>query len=498
MRMIVLSLLLCLFDLSFGQNTPPTYYIPAGGQTINNLSYYAVSGQDFFVTTSGAVNLGSNTYTLTYASLPPANTQWSVIFDASNLTLATNTNVNIFGETPLATYTPIKKFYINFMVVWQGGVPTKKVNYFSSLDDLKTFVSTITFNGRVNFNDSVFLYGLKTYLKPVSAITTGQTVIVTDTSGKLGFGCEPWCVTGNSGLSPSANFLGTTDTGSLRFRVNNVASGFINYNSQSVALGYQSNISNTSGIGNASFGYQSLYANTTGTGNTAIGGLSLPANTTGQLNTSIGGGSMLFNTTGSNNVVVGYSSLPANTTGHDNTAIGYNTLTTNTVGNYNIAIGSSVNPASASTTKGIGIGYQATASSNQLAIAGIRSISIPQMTSALNYILTDTSGLGDFVPRVNPVFGQTTYTPVTGDSLTITTSQNDINPAGTLAVLTIILPANPVSGFIYEFSTTQVLTSLLWSVALSGGSTTGLPSALAQYGTIKIKWSSTLSRWLNY
>ena len=460
MRMIVLSLLLCLFDLSFGQNTPPTYYIPAGGQTINNLSYYAVSGQDFFVTTSGAVNLGSNTYTLTYASLPPANTQWSVIFDASNLTLATNTNVNLFGETPLATYTPIKKFYINFMVVWQGGVPTKKVNYFSSLDDLKTFVSTINFNGRVNFNDTVALYGLKTYLKPVSAITTGQTVIVTDTAGKLGFGCEPWCSLGNSGLTAGTNFLGTTDNVDLVFKRNSVWSGRIATNSTSLGL-------------------NSLPTNT-GTGNTAFGA------------------STLFDlTTGYNNTAIGSSSL-ANVTGNDNTALGVNSAGTLISGNGNTIIGSNADVANATTESAIAIGVNSVAASNQLAIAGIRSISLPNVTSALNYVLTDTSGTGDFVPRVNPVFGQTTYTPVTGDSLTISTSQNDINPAGTLAVLTIILPANPVSGFIYEFSTTQVLTSLLWSVRLSGGTTTGLPSALAQYGTVKIKYNSTLSRWLNF
>lgn len=478
--MIVLSLLLCLFDLSFGQNTPPTYYIPAGGQTINNLSYYAVSGQDFFVTTSGAVNLGSNTYTLTYASLPPANTQWSVIFDASNLTLATNTNVNLFGETPLATYTPIKKFYINFMVVWQGGVPTKKVNYFSSLDDLKTFVSTITFNGRVNFNDTVALYGLKTYLKPVSAITTGQTVIVTDTAGKLGFGCNPWCLLGNSALSPTANFLGTTDTGSFRIRVNNVASGIVGYNLSNTALGYSSFIANTSGAFNVAIGKDALISNTTGGNNTGVGESALRDVATGSNNTGIGNNSL------------------SNVTGSDNTGLGVNSAGTLVTGSNNIAIGSNADVANAATQSAIAIGVNSVAASNQLAIAGIRSISLPNVTSALNYVLTDTSGTGDFVPRVNPVFGQTTYTPVASDSITITTSQNDINPAGTLAALTIILPANPVSGFIYEFSTTQVLTSLLWSVRLSGGTTTGLPSALAQYGTVKIKYNSALSRWLNF
>jgi hypothetical protein len=110
----------------------------------------------------------------------------------------------------------------------------------------------------------------------------------------------------------------------------------------------------------------------------------------------------------------------------------------------------------------------------------------------------DTSGTGDFVSRKLPNYAATTFTPVTGDSITITTSQNDLNPAGTIAVLTVLLPASPYSGQILEFSTTQVITSLLWSVRLSGGTTAGLPSALTQYGTAKIKWNSTLSKWLNY
>ena len=497
MRMILMAILFFAdFTLFAVPNYPPTYYIPAGGQTINNLTYYQVAGQTFYVTTSGAVNLGSNTYTLTYASLPNANTTWNVIVDATDLTLATKTNVNLFGETPLATYSGIEKFYINFSIVWDAATPTKKVTYFSSLDDLKNFASTANFNGRVNFNDTAKFYG-KTYVAPTSAISVGNSAIAIDTSGQLGWGCTPWCVTGNSGLT-NANFLGNTDTVGLNFRVNNQPSGRIDYNLVNTSLGYQSLLHNTTGYTNVALGYQALQSNTSGSTNTAIGVNALDANTTGTGNSALGISSLLLNTTGTTNTAIGEASLSANTTGGYNTALGGASGGTLTTGSDNIFIGYNTEATSPSTSKGIAMGTSAVVSSNQFAIAGIRTISIPNMTSAVNYVLTDTSGTGDFVPRSNPIFAETNFTSVTGDSIQITTSQNVINPAGTLAVLTVILPANPYSGQIVELTTTQVLTSVLWSVRVSGGTTAGLPSALAQYGTAKVKWNTTLSKWLNW
>jgi len=493
MRMILMAILFFAdFALFAVPNYPPTYYIPAGGQTINNLTYYQVAGQTFYVTTSGAVNLGSNTYTLTYASLPNANTTWNVIFDATDLTLATKTNVNLFGETPLATYSGIKKFYINFSIVWDAATPTKKVTYFSSLDDLKNFASSVNFNARANFNDTVKFYG-KTYVAPTSAISVGNSAIAIDTSGQLGWGCTPWCVTGNSGLT-NANFLGNTDTVGLNFRVNNQPSGRIDYVLGNTFLGYTSGKLNSSGVGNTAFGSQSLYHNTSGTDVTAIGLFALYENTTGQENTALGYDALAQETTGSHNTGVGSTSLFTLTTGSNNTGLGDGADVISASTHDAISIGYNA----VSSTSAIAIGTSASASSNQLAIAGIRSISIPDMTSAVNYVLTDTSGTGDFVPRSNPIFAETNFTPLTGDSIQITTSQNVINPAGTLAVLTVILPADPYSGQIVELTTTQVLTSVLWSVRVSGGTSAGLPSTLAQYGTAKVKWNATLSMWLNW
>lgn len=490
MRTILAILLFLDFALFAAPNYPPTYYIPAGGQTINNLTYYQVASQTFYVTTSGAVNLGSNTYTLTYATLPPANSTWNVIFDATDLTLATKTNVNLFGETPLATYSGIKKFYINFSVVWDAGSPSKKVTYCASLDDLKNFASSVNFNARANFNDTAKFYG-KTYVAPTSAISVGNSAIAIDTSGQLGWGCTPWCSTGNAGFTAGTNFLGTTDATDLVFKYNSLEVGRLN--NGGIYFGEDS-YSGFNSSGTVSIGRDALSSNASGIYNTAIGLSSLATLTSGSSNTSCGKFSGNQITTGSNNVLVGAGTGNSLASGDNNIIIGYEADCATSSSSNSISIGQAAFAASNS----IAIGTSASASANQLAIAGIRSIYLPNVTSAVNYVLTDTSGTGNFVPRSIPIYAETNFTPLTGDSIQITTSQNVINPAGTLAVLTIILPASPYSGQIVELTTTQVLTSVLWSVRVSGGTTAGLPSALAQYGTAKVKWNSTLSKWLNY
>jgi len=479
MRMILIAILFFAdFALFAVPNYPPTYYIPAGGQTINNLTYYQVVNQAFYVSTSGSVNLGSNTYTLTYASLPNANATWNVIFDATNLTLATKTNVNLFGETPLATYSGIKKFYINFSVVWDAGVPIKKVTYLASLDDLKNFASSVNFNSRANFNDTVKLYG-KTYVAPEVPISAGSALVAKDTTGRVEWGCTPWCTTGNAGTTAGTNFIGTTDVEDLVFK----------YNSTEVGR-----LDNTS----VYFGLES-YSGFSGSNSVAIGKYALRSNVSADNNTALGASALYGITTGTNNVGVGYNTGSNIESGLSNIIIGSGSAVSLVTGDDNISIGHGADVATSSTTKSIGIGYGATPSSNQLAIAGIRSISIPDMSSGVNYVLTDTSGSGDFVSR--PSSYGTTYTPVTGDSVVISTQSNTINPAGTIANFTIRLPGTPTSWQIITLTSTQIITALHWSTALSGDADSvesHVPTALTAGQAIKIQYNSTLNKWLNY
>jgi hypothetical protein len=165
-----------------------------------------------------------------------------------------------------------------------------------------------------------------------------------------------WNLTGNAGTNPSSNFIGTTDTESLRFRVNNLNSGLIDFNTSNTSFGFQALISNGNGNYNTAVGTDALLTNTTGNSNTAIGSYSLLSNstgfsnsangadalhnnTTGYYNTAYGAASLFANTTGSNNTASGIKSLYSNITGIYNTAIGSQSLTSNTTGNYNTGIG---------------------------------------------------------------------------------------------------------------------------------------------------------------
>lgn len=93
-----------------------------------------------------------------------------------------------------------------------------------------------------------------------------------------------WALSGNS--VNSSDFIGTTNSQTLRFKQNNVNAGFIN--PDNTAFGHKALNANTSGEGNAAFGDSSLYLNTNGWGNTAFGHTALKNNTTGSHNTAIG------------------------------------------------------------------------------------------------------------------------------------------------------------------------------------------------------------------
>ncbi len=113
-----------------------------------------------------------------------------------------------------------------------------------------------------------------------------------------------WNTTGNSGLNSDVNFIGTLDTTSLTFKVNNYRSGFIDYRFGNTYLGYRA--------GYRSHGFNSV----------AIGAYALhEANL------------------GLNNIAIGYQSLPSSKTGSDNVALGSNALYNNITGSENIAIG---------------------------------------------------------------------------------------------------------------------------------------------------------------
>ncbi|MBD3581887.1 beta strand repeat-containing protein [Flavobacterium selenitireducens] len=187
---------------------------------------------------------------------------------------------------------------------------------------------------------------------------------------RLGSGAtNAWTTTGNTGLSGTANFLGTTDNVDLAFRRANTAAGKIGATSTSFGLNALNNGAATT---NTAFGTNAL-AVATGPDNVAFGNGALSANTGGAQNTAIGNGTLALNNasastavgfsalnrnTASNNTAVGYHALTNNTSGSGNTATGFRALASNATGTQNTAIGFE---ASLGTTGGnnTSIGYQA-------------------------------------------------------------------------------------------------------------------------------------------
>lgn len=93
------------------------------------------------------------------------------------------------------------------------------------------------------------------------------------------------------------------------------------------------------------------------------------------------------------------------------------------------------------------------------------------------------------------------YTPLTGVTITLNPPGNvylnplqhiNIRPAGTIAALTIALPANPVDGQGYVFTCTQIVTAL----TISGGTTQGAPTALTANGTFALRWNAATAAWV--
>ncbi len=179
-----------------------------------------------------------------------------------------------------------------------------------------------------------------------------------------------WSITGNSGINPANNFIGTTDGNPLIFKVNNIKAGYLSTGGN-VGFGYESLNALTSGYDNLAIGYKSLAYNTTGNTNTAIGTYALVYNTSGNSNVGVGFGALRSNTTGIFNTGVGYRVLYDNTTGYYNCAFGREALQYNQMGSSNIAIGVQALNANIDGSENIAIGqslYNNTYGSDNIAI----------------------------------------------------------------------------------------------------------------------------------
>jgi hypothetical protein len=133
---------------------------------------------------------------------------------------------------------------------------------------------------------------------------------------------EGWGLSGNSGINPATQFIGTTDLQPLRFRAANTSAGQINPTNFNIGLGFNTFDSVTTGDSNVSLGTGALENDTSGDANSAIGHGSLTSNKNGSFNTAMGYISFVNNLSGNNNVALGRQTGLGNITGSGNTFIG--------------------------------------------------------------------------------------------------------------------------------------------------------------------------------
>ena len=315
--------------------------------------------------------------------------------------------------------------------------------------------------------------------------------------------------------------------------------------SYNLAVGYKALSSNTTGINNTGVGFFALYdalnaggntmlgsnagqhvtagnntaigfysmlgasGSTTGTNNTAVGQETLRNIQSGSQNTTIGYQSGLSLTTGVQNSAIGYQALPGNNSyssclgykclsnaaANSNAALGYNSGSSITTGSYNVIIGNQV--ASTTLTTGssnilIGtstlVDTTASNSNNQLNIGGIITGDMSGLSVTVPATFITTKGIADQ--------SYSYQTPLTGTAITFGAgvTQLVLNPAGTLATLTIIMPASPIDGQKVFFSSTQVITALTVSPN-SGQSVADPQSSLTVGGSGGYIYRSANTTW---
>jgi len=216
---------------------------------------------------------------------------------------------------------------------------------------------------------------------------------------------QSWSLTGNAGTTNS-NFVGTTDSQPLIFKVNNEVVGFTGYDyNYNVSFGFKTLPINSPG-GNTAMGFEALGINTAD-GNTAYGMQALAGNTNGNRNTAMGYMALYCNISGGSNTAIGMQSLFSNQTGGANTAVGFFADVNNNPYGAT-AVGSSAH-ANGNYSTAIGYGAYATAD-NQVVIgnSNITSIGgyVPWTTVSdgriKKNVKSDVPGLA-FIKKLQPV-----------------------------------------------------------------------------------------------
>ena len=220
-------------------------------------------------------------------------------------------------------------------------------------------------------------------------VVNGDTSLVGSVGGSAG-----WNLTGNAGTT-SSNFIGTTDSEPVRFRVNNLPYGFLDYN-QNIVFGSDALISKTTGSSNISLGFTSLYNNKIGSNNIAIGGETDFTDSSGDFNISIGYSSR-SGATGSDNVAIGNASLWGGV-GNNNLALGSH-AGENLVNTNNIIIMNTIPRNNDTTDSPVYISQDLDVSKQRLKFNG--QVQIPLGGGDGKVFTSDATGIGSWQDAPN-------------------------------------------------------------------------------------------------
>lgn len=189
-----------------------------------------------------------------------------------------------------------------------------------------------------------------------------------------------WSTLGNSGLSP-IQYLGTTDSQSLKFKVNNQLVGVFAV-SGNLAFGKSALLNSTTGVDNIAIGREALKNNQTQSYNVAIGPTAMRDMTSGNSNVSVGAAATqainLFNSISIGNAAGAYQQnlfnnvLIGNNTGVPKLSSGYsNTFLRNNVIIGDYALNSIGKAVPDSQVNDVAVGVYALANSNSSDNIGI-------------------------------------------------------------------------------------------------------------------------------
>ena len=306
----------------------------------------------------------------------------------------------------------------------------------TSLTDVTTIPTPAT--GLLVFNTNAAVTGGTGFYYNSGTTAAASWLRFQTGAGGTGSG---WSLTGNAGTNSLANFIGTTDSQSLTFRVNNGfagqigsaglialgrgAAGFELTNAPGViAIGDSALFNNTAdgseiAIGNSALFNQSMFGegdnvaignfsmfnSLSGAQNTAVGTLTLPFvddtsnvavgwaasfGTIGFQNTAVGAEALSNDEAGAANTAVGFQANVSNSNGFLNVSLGQVALLNNTSGFRNTALGSQSLLRDSTGSKNIGIGFR---SGIQIG-SGSSNICIGDSASPTSGTLNNTIAIG--------------------------------------------------------------------------------------------------------